>query len=574
MLKSTLSQVILRCRPVTLYRKAGYIRGFWPEPVTQTSLDEFFKDTNYFEEPKKFSNIGLPPKQESRAIKTKRRYIDSDTDQPASIDTLLNTLAVDKDPPPLSLDDAMIDSAMLTNLAINDGIYRDLFGSYSPCRDHVHFTQEQAQKMDRLVPHYWITDAPFSRVKRHQNTTPLPIFQSYVQVSANFIHADSSSAYPDETTFAHTSFYGNIIPACDTLLKPSITLNGSLLSGENFRLRSCNTNWDSGTVQLVNFDDKSDKLYSVMLLNLDYLHESAINIHWMLANISPQKENKRNFEEFLEYLPVHGIQGFGYSRYVFLVLQHDTSLKNEFSSPLDFSLESRKFDLNSFLKANRKANTVPIGLSWFQTSWDHSSNKIFHDYLKIKAPVYDFIQPKSERPKYDPYPGRIPFNIYLDHSRDKKDINKQVLLERLKSIDPTSSYNDQYVPPKVPQTIHQDELSQPHWMKNVLFKKINKIGYWRGLRPASALLPLNNNADLDYPIRPLAPASKVPQGEPNEYPHAIKYKPFKSLPHSKPVEEHDSVFIQETHEIHLDQAYRMMKEYKSKELKKDPKKSC
>lgn len=562
MLTSAFSRLLANRNFLFLTRKAAYIRGFWPEPITQTSLEQFLKDVNYYEDPTNFSNIGFNLEKEKTMSKLKKeKSIDRDQKTP-DIDAILESLAVDSEPPPLDLNDAIMNPAMLTNLAVSDGIYRDLFTDYKPDREYTYFTREQAEKMDRLIPYFWITDALQSRVKKTEKPTPLPIFKPYVYIYASFISQTSEQSREEE--FAYKSYHGNIIPACQALQKPSITLDGALLGGKATDLNSGQTNWNQGSINLVNFKNCPDKLYTIVLLNLDHLHENAANLHWMIANISPNSTAQQNYEEFCDFLPVHGIQGFGYSRYVFLALQHEDVLKNNYNTK-DYSLQSRRFNMSSFLEENKDINLTPVGLSWFQTAWDQSSNEIFHNWLKIKAPVYDYVHPKPEGRKFEPYPGRIPFHLYLDHTRDKKEINEQVLLERLRKIDPTSSYKDQYVPPKVPPTIHQDELSQPHWMKSTIFKKHNKIGYWRGLRPASALLPLDNNVDLDNPIRPLAPASKTPPGEPNEYPHSIKYRPFKNLPHSKPADEHDAVYIQDSHEVHLEKAYQLMEEFRSKE---------
>lgn len=101
---------------------------------------------------------------------------------------------------------------------------------------------------------------------------------------------------------------------------------------------------------------------------------------------------------------------------------------------------------------------------------------------------------------------------YLDLYRDPKEIKKEVLLERLKSIDPFD-YKKNFVEPKVPPAYHRylkERRDYPVWYAATLFKKDKKLGPYRLLRNDSAILPLGNNADLDYPIWPFSEKHRLP----------------------------------------------------------------
>lgn len=558
------------------------IRGYWPEPVTQQTLSKFLEDINYFEEPKKFTNIGLDPKEFSSkraASLPKQDQFDSISSQRTAntaqfdeasrekLDELIGKLSVDLDPPPLNYDDARVMGRELGVLALHSGIYRDLFGNYEPDRDYIKFTPEQAARLDRLVPHHWITDQPQARVEHFpKEPEPIKYFEPIVDISARFVK--QSNPEPDESELVGDSaYYGNIIAACDAQEKPSISLDGRLLNPDlsDPKSESQFTNWSAGGVELVNFPQDHQKYHTVVLLNLDSLHEKSSNLHWMIANIRSSKDENVIYDEICDYLPVFGIRGFGYSRYVFLVLRHDTLLDVESNRICDLSLTSRKFDAVRFLDKNQDTGLKPVGLSWFQTTWDISSNRVFHDKLKMKAPTYEHVQAKYIPHENPLYAGKRPFNTFLDHTRSKKSINEQVLLERLKNVDPFD-YKDQYIPPKVPLTVFQDTKDQPSWMVGVNMKKKNRLGYWRGLRPASALLPLDNNADLDYPIRPLESSNKIPLEFPNQYRKFGRRQELKDMPLSLPPNEHQAAFVQEDHEVHLDKVVEMMQEFeKSKE---------
>lgn len=564
-----------RCRQILLpsssclVAKANYHRAVsnvWPEPLTQQTLDEFLHDINYFEEPRKFVNIGLhlnDKGEQVKDLKSKDRdglnlnpEQDLGTLKPSSVDEVLELLSKDVVIPALDHDDIRVDNKDLTDLAINAGVFRDLFNTYVPDREHIKFTKQQADNLDKLVPYYWITDQPYARMNRHQQEPEtLKYFEPVVNVSARFVRNTSSQ----EEMYAHTSYHGNIVPAQDCSMKPSITLDGKNLSGSSEIPEKQFNNWVPGQVNAVNFG-QLQKFYTIALVNLDYLHENASHLHWMITDIEPLSNETLSYNEVCDYLPVHGIQGFGYSRYVFLVFQHDTQLSASEAKIEDFSISSRKFDPSAFLAKHQSHNLLPVGLSWFQTTWDESSTRVFRDIMNQKAPVFEHVQAKLEKRPQKAYPGRIPFNIYMDHFRSKKDINEQVLLERLKSIDPTD-YKDQYLPPKVPPTVFKREEKIPSWMINVLMKKENKLGYWRGLRPASATLPLENNADLDYPIRPLASSRKSPPELHNEYGTGKNtYRPQFTMPYNRPSAEQSNIFIQEDHDIHLDAVKKIMKE--------------
>lgn len=555
--------------------KAAYIRGFWPEPISQQTLAEFLKDINYFDEPQQYIDIGRQ-RSKVEALKTVKANpfdLNDEIDvKPEKVDELLNLLSHEAEAPPLDFNDVRLEGKDLINLAISSGVFRDLFTEeYTPDRDHIKFTKEQAERLDKLIPDYWITDQPYARVNNNPKpSNPLPYFEPIVGIFPKFINTENSidKEQTDNDVYAHTSYYGNLIPAEKALSKPTITLDGRLLSNSNsdeFVKENQFDNWVEGQVKLVNFGKEAANYYSIVLVNLDYLHENSSNLHWMITNLEPSNAGcTTNYEEVCSYLPVHGIKGFGYSRYVFLVFQHDSKLNSSDMKIKDFSLDSRKFNARTFIDNNKSSGITPVGLSWFQTTWDITSNRIFHDYLNIKAPIYDHVQTRSEPQNHKDYPGIIPFNILLDYERDKKDINEQVLLERLKSVDPYD-YKDQYVPPKVPPTVFQDEKRSPDWMTNVLFKKKNKIGYWRGLRPASAVLPLDNNADLDYPIRPVESSKKGLPEQPNLYPGGPHRKVSVRPVSTKELESKDqTVYIQEDHEVHLDEVMKIMKEFESK----------
>lgn len=126
---------------------------------------------------------------------------------------------------------------------------------------------------------------------------------------------------------------------------------------------------------------------------------------------------------------------------------------------------------------------------------------------------------------------------------------KSVLLERLGSIHPFESYTvEKLYPtyegrPRFP-FIHPIDKDTPDWVKGSLRQKLARVGRYRGLRPASALLPNNNNVDLDDPKFPRVSPKVLPLNCPNPYPDGKRRpKPLRETLWSKPLPEHHSLRV-------------------------------
>ncbi|KAH9404382.1 39S ribosomal protein L38, mitochondrial [Tyrophagus putrescentiae] len=262
---------------------------------------------------------------------------------------------------------------------------------------------------------------------------------------------------------------------------------------------------------------------------------------------------KTTAETTIKYLPVYGIRGFGYHRYAFVLFRHNKAITG-LEKVDDFDLTKRKFNgyqfMNTFTNQDKDLQMKPVGLSWFQTTWNESCRDVFYNYLDMRSPTYEYIYPSQiSEFKQIQFPGRAPFNLYLDHYRDPKEISKEVLLERLKSIHPIESYEPAKMfsgwdgKPKLPH-IHPISKEHPDWYKSTLLKKRALLGRWRGLRPASAILPHNNNADLDNPKWPRISPDKLPLNCPNPYPDGKRRpKPLRETLWSKPLPDHHSIRI-------------------------------
>lgn len=129
----------------------------------------------------------------------------------------------------------------------------------------------------------------------------------------------------------------------------------------------------------------------------------------------------------------------------------------------------------------------------------------------------------------------------MDLYRDQKEINKQVLIERLKMIHPFE-YKNLLKPSKLPATIHQVSRKVPSWYLSTIWKRRNKLGPFRYLRNASAILPLENNFDLDYPIWPHSSKLAKPMRYPFRNTSAVAHKDSKWV---IPLKDHPSIRLED-----------------------------
>lgn len=66
---------------------------------------------------------------------------------------------------------------------------------------------------------------------------------------------------------------------------------------------------------------------------------------------------------------------------------------------------------------------TPAGLAFFQSDWDASLPKFYHEVLGMKEPIFEYDFPKPYVREQEWFPIRQPFNLYLDKYRDEKEVN-------------------------------------------------------------------------------------------------------------------------------------------------------
>ena len=209
----------------------------------------------------------------------------------------------------------------------------------------------------------------------------------------------------------------------------------------------------------------------------------------------------------------------------------------------EFDFSNRRLDLLSFL---RQHEAVPIGLSWFQSTWDPYCRHVMHQQLNMRCPEYEYVHPKESLKPQVKHPFAAPFNVYLDHFRDPKELAQEVLLKRLEKVNPFD-YSQEFVQDPLPNAYGEIRDIQPTWRQSTVWKERNRLSHFRGLRPASAKVPLNNNPDLEYPLWPPPRSHYIL----NKYPRNVRrLTPHRDSKWALPPNEHPQQRIDHTQDIH------------------------
>ena len=149
----------------------------------------------------------------------------------------------------------------------------------------------------------------------------------------------------------------------------------------------------------ISFDCKEDSLTTLLMVNLDgniFSTDHEI-LHWMVGNV-PNGDVSRG-DMVSQYLPPCPVKGTGYHRFAFCLLNQ--------TARCDFEEMHKTYNARCLMSRSFKTATFldnfqldPIGLSFFQTTWDRSVTNTFTEIFGIKEPVYDlepFLTPNQKK---------------------------------------------------------------------------------------------------------------------------------------------------------------------------------
>ncbi|CAG5114782.1 unnamed protein product [Candidula unifasciata] len=257
-----------------------------------------------------------------------------------------------------------------------------------------------------------------------------------------------SVSFDYDEEFITPVYYGNVIPAAETAVKP-----------------------------FVSYESAEDNLWTLVMTSPDGNLEDHNKelLHWLVGNI-PGANIERGVT-VCDYLQPFPPKGVGYLRYAFVLYKQERELDfNQWQRPAGcLSLRERTFSNFEFYRQNEDSLT-PAGLSFFQSEWDKTVTSVFHHVLDMKEPAFEFIHPPFYHPEQLEFPHREPFNVYLDKYRDVKDIQEEVLREKLKHVDISKPASRQQYP-----CIDLLPKETPSWLKSKIQLMRQGREQWRDL---------------------------------------------------------------------------------------------
>ncbi|XP_053702900.1 39S ribosomal protein L38, mitochondrial [Synchiropus splendidus] len=171
---------------------------------------------------------------------------------------------------------------------------------------------------------------------------------------------------------------------------------------------------------LVSFKAEEGSLWTLLLTCPDeHLQNNDLEyVHWLVGNIPGGAVCSG--EELCHYLPPFPARGTGFQRYIYVLFKQDRTInyQEETRTLPCHSLMDRTFKTAEFYRKHQDHMT-PAGLAFFQSQWDESVTKTFHDTLDMREPVFEFIRPPVYHPPQVKFPHKKPLR-YLDRYRDGK----------------------------------------------------------------------------------------------------------------------------------------------------------
>jgi len=209
-------------------------------------------------------------------------------------------------------------------------------------------------------------------------------------------------------------------------------------------------------------------------------------LHWMVANI-PADGDMAKADVLVPYLQPFPPFGTGYHRIVFTLYRRS-------EGPIDLGkyrapaaddgrvdLSARTFSTKAML-AEAKTSLTPAGLAFFQTDYESSLRRFFHQTLNMKEPRYEyhFTQPfVAPWNRFFPKKYKQAFNLFLDRYREPKDVQEELVRKKLASFDPFSG--DAEKKRRRFPAAHVIDPSLPQWRRREIERERLRHGVYKDL---------------------------------------------------------------------------------------------
>ncbi|XP_056153150.1 39S ribosomal protein L38, mitochondrial [Lampris incognitus] len=219
----------------------------------------------------------------------------------------------------------------------------------------------------------------------------------------------------------HYGVFRDLFPVAYFLPQVTIRVNYSQDNSGQVHYGNRLTPTEASSAPDITFEAEEGSLWTLLLTCPDehLLDSEGEYLHWLVGNIPGGAV--QSGEELCHYLPPFPTKGTGFHRYIYVLFKQE--------GPIDFQEDVRQFPCHSLADRTFKTvefyrkhqnNITPAGLAFFQCQWDESVTNTFHNILKMKEPVFEFIRPPVYHPPQVKYPHRQPLR-YLDRYRDGKE---------------------------------------------------------------------------------------------------------------------------------------------------------
>ncbi|VDO61553.1 unnamed protein product [Heligmosomoides polygyrus] len=194
---------------------------------------------------------------------------------------------------------------------------------------------------------------------------------------------------------------------------------------------------------------KPGEYNTLFMVNLDgnpYEKEGEV-VHWIVANI-PDGKGVEDGEELVPYLQPLPFNGSGYHRVALLLFRHENP----------DSLAGRVLSMPKLYKQHEDVIT-PSSVSFFQTTYDISVKSKLHA-MGLKSPIYEYQYNEALKPEQKEFPKKPqPFDLYMDMYRDPKEVEKELLEERLQR----AQLDDYQAPKWLDPHYNENKRELPAW---------------------------------------------------------------------------------------------------------------
>ena len=146
---------------------------------------------------------------------------------------------------------------------------------------------------------------------------------------------------------------------------------------------------------------------------------------------------------------------------------------------------------------------IPVGLAFFQSDYDLSLHKFYHNTLNMQEPKYEYhFLPPYVRPWNDLYQDHFAnkkgFNHHLDKFRDPKEIQEEILKKRLKSLDPFKGDLDREIKYPNAHPPHADSVLAKNKIGGKAKEKLALPPMWRLREIERERLRIGLYKDMDW----------------------------------------------------------------------------